>query len=78
MLTEYKLPYILREPCEDNGNMYEAEVPILPGCRAWGETPEEALEFLESVAAAFIEIYEEEGRPLPDAIVKAGEFLVAV
>ncbi len=78
MSTEYKLPYVLREPCEDNGHMYEAEVPILPGCRAWGETADEALESLESVAAAFIEIYEEEGRPLPDAIVKAGEFLVAV
>lgn len=78
MLTEYKLPYILREPCEDNGDMYEAEVPILPGCRAWGETPEEALDCLESVAASFIAIYEEEGRPLPGAIVKAGEFLVAV
>ena len=78
MLAEYKLPYILREPCEDNGNMYEAEVPILAGCRAWGETPEEALEYLESVAASFIEIYAEEGRPLPDAIVKAGELQVAI
>ena len=78
MPVEYKLPYILREPCEDNGNMYEAEVPILPGCRAWGETPELALEYLEDVAGIFIEYYKEHGRPLPVEIAEAGAFLVAV
>ena len=78
MSTEYKLPYVLREPCEDNGHMYEAEVPILPGCRAWGDTPEEALDYLPDVAGIFLEDYREHGRPLPDAIAAAGEFLVAV
>ena len=78
MLTAYKLPYILREPCEDNGNMYEAEVPILPGCMAWGETAEATLEILESVAAAFIESYKEHGDELPAAITEAGELVVAV
>ena len=42
-----------------------AEIPALPGCRAWGDTPEETIETLQSVAAAFIEIYEENGEELP-------------
>ena len=42
-----------------------AEIPALPGCRAWGDTPEETIETIQSVAAAFIEIYEESGEKLP-------------
>ena len=34
--------------------MYLAEVPVLPGCRAWGATAEEALHNLEGVATDFI------------------------
>ena len=50
----YKLPYILKAPCEETEDMYLAEVPVLPGCRAWGATIEEALYNLEGVAADFI------------------------
>ena len=78
MPVEYKLPYVLREPCEDNGHMYEAEVPILPGCRAWGDTPEQTLDYLESVAGIFIELYKERGDALPDASSEAGKLLVTV
>ena len=34
----YQLDYILHEPCEDQGWFYMAEIPALPGCRAWAET----------------------------------------
>ena len=78
MPKQYRLPYTLLDPCEDTEDMYLAEVPVLPGCRAWGETAEEALLNLESVAAAFIESYREHGDKLPPAIAQAGELVVAV
>ncbi len=58
--------------------MYLAEVPVLPGCRAWGATAEEALFNLEGVAADFIASCERHGDELPAAIAAAGEFTVAV
>ncbi len=78
MPVEYKLPYVLREPTEEMGGMYFAEVPILPGCMAWGETAEETLWILEGMAAAFIESCKERGDELPAAIQQAGELVVAV
>ena len=54
----YKLPIVLYEPSEETNDMFLAEVPVLPGCRAWGETPSEA----------FIESYMEHGNPLPEEL----------
>ncbi len=78
MPTTYRLPYILHEPSEETGDMYMGEVPLLPGCRAWADTPEEALWILEGNAEAFIASYRKRGKPLPREIVEAGEFVVAV
>ena len=78
MAKQYKLPYVLREPSEETEDMYLAEVPVLPGCRAWGATAEEALFNLEGVAADFISSYEDHGDELPADIAGAGEFVVAV
>ena len=64
----YKLPIVLYEPSEDTNDMFLAEVPLLPGCRAWGNTPSEALEYVQGVAEAFIESYLEDGDPLPPAV----------
>ena len=58
--------------------MYLAECSVLPGCRAWGETAEEALDYLESVAAASIESYRERSKELTREIIEAGELVVAV
>ncbi len=73
----YKLPVVLYEPSEDTEDKYMAEVPLLPGCRAWGDTPAEVLENLQSVASAFIESYRKMGDPLPPeveaAVVAAGD-----
>ena len=64
----YKLPIVIYEPSEETNDIYMAEVPVLPGCRAWGETPSEALEYIQGVAEAFIESYLEDGDPLPDKV----------
>ncbi len=61
----YKLPVVLYEPSEDTNDMFLAEVPLLPGCRAWGDTAALALEYMQGVAEAFIESYLEHGDRLP-------------
>ena len=76
--VQYKLPYVLRAPSDETEGMYLAEVPILPGCRAWGPTAEEAVFNLEGVAADFIASCEDHGDELPAAIAEAGELVVAV
>ena len=61
----YRLPVTLLPPSVDSGGKYVAELPLLPGCCAWGETAAEAMEYVHSVAAAFLESYREHGDPLP-------------
>ena len=78
MPQRYRLPYTLSEPRAETEDLYLAEVPSLPGCRAWGETAAEALANLESVAAGFIASYLEHGDPLPSSIMQAGELVVTV
>ena len=64
----YRLNYVLHEPCEDQGWLYMAEIPELPGCRAWAETANETLAELSTVAEQFILSYKERGKPLPEGI----------
>ena len=64
----YKLPLVIHEPSEETEDKYMAEVPSLPGCRAWGDSPTEVMENLQSVAAGFIGSYKSSGDPLPDVI----------
>ena len=61
----YRLSLVMHEPDEERENKYMAEVPALPGCRAWGDTAADALGNLQSVATAFIESYRSRGDPLP-------------
>ena len=67
----YRLRAVLREPSEDTEDKYLAEIPDLPGCRAWGDTPAQALESLQSVATAFIESYRDRHDPLPPLVAAA-------
>lgn len=67
----YRLEFVLKEPSEDTEGMYLAEVPTLPGCRAWGETAALALENLQSVTTAFIESHRAHGDPLPPEVAAA-------
>ncbi len=82
----YRLPCKLYES-ETKHDKYMAEIPLLPGCRAWGDTAAQAVENLQSVAASFIESYIEHNDPLPKKIRAAlkptkaeimSEILVAV
>ena len=61
----YKLPIVIYEPSYDMNDKFVAEVPLLPGCRAWGDTASQAIEYIQGMAEAFIESYIENGRPIP-------------
>lgn len=76
MAETYRVPYQVLGPSEDTGDMYVAEALLLPGCRAWGETAEEAVSFLQSVAEAFIASYREHGDPLPEPVLDCGVLVV--
>lgn len=69
-MKQYKLSYTMYEPSEETGDKFMAEIPALPGCRAWGDTPAETLYILEGVAEAFIQSYQERGLGLPTALVE--------
>ncbi len=77
-MQEYRLPYTMTEPTTESGGLYEAEVPSLPGCMAWGKTEAEALWILEGVALDFIRSYKDHDDPLPTGLRIAGELTVAV
>ena len=64
----YQLEYVLHERQESEGNMYLAEVPALQGAMAWGDTPEETLHSLLSVAQTIIQLRKEEGETLPPEV----------
>ena len=65
----YRLLCAVYPPSESTEpDKYMAETPAFPNCVAWGNTAEEAVEFLESVVAATIQTYRERGYNLPDAV----------
>lgn len=67
----YKLRFMIKGPDDEQERPYVAEVPSLPGCRAWGDTPAEALENLQSVTTAFIQSYQGRGDSLPREVEAA-------
>jgi predicted RNase H-like HicB family nuclease len=75
-MKQYKLPVIVREPADEADGKYVAEVPILAGCRAWGDTGAEAIENLQSVASEFIRSFRAHGHRLPDAVEETAYELV--
>ena len=77
-MNRYKLSFVIHEPSEDTEDKYMAEIPALPGCRAWGDTPAEALNILEGVAEAFIQSCLEHGHPLPAGVETAPVFMETV
>ena len=76
LMKQYRLPVTLHEPSQETEFKYMAEVPILPGCRAWGETPSEALDNLQSVAGEFILSYRKHRHRLPKAVEETAFELV--
>ncbi|ADE14114.1 protein of unknown function UPF0150 [Nitrosococcus halophilus Nc 4] len=53
---------------EDEG--YIAVVPDLPGCSAWGATPEEAIREIQDAAAAWVEACRKSGDSIPEPVTK--------
>ena len=64
----YKLPIVLYEPSEDTEYKYMAEVPALPGCRVWGDSVGEALDYVRSMAEAFVDSYLDRELTLPEEV----------
>ena len=65
----YRLLCSLYAPSESTEpDKYMAETPGFPNCVAWGDTPEETIEILESVVAATIQTYQERGYNLPPGV----------
>ena len=50
---------------QDSDGRWGAEIPLLPGCNAWGYSKAEALVALQDTALAFLQILVEDGDPLP-------------
>lgn len=48
---------------EDEG--YIADIPDLPGCSAFGETPEDALREVQIAKQAWLEAARSAGKPVP-------------
>ena len=66
-MKAYKLQFVMYDPSESTEpDKYMAEIPALPGCRVWGDTPGDALDILQDVAAAIIETHIERGYELPE------------
>ncbi len=76
----YQLDYVLHEPSEEQGWLYMAEIPALPGCRAWAETANAVLAELSTVAEQFILSYQDRGKSLPAGITpsRSGEGRISV
>jgi predicted RNase H-like HicB family nuclease len=55
---------ILIPDLEDGG--YTVEVPSLPGCISQGDTLEEALDNIKEAIELYIEVLEEDGKPIPE------------
>jgi len=49
----------------DEDKSYIADVPDLPGCSAFGDTPEAALREVEVAKAVWLEAAHAEGRAIP-------------
>jgi len=62
------LPYKVEITPEEDGTGYNAAIPDLKGCMAFGETIEEAYEVLTEVKRAWFEIALERGWRIPEPL----------
>jgi len=59
-------PFQITPLSDDDGGGYLITFPDLPGCMSDGETPEEAIEMGRDAFTAWMSVYIEEGRELPE------------
>lgn len=62
-MSDYHISVFFSE--EDNG--WIAEIPDLPGCSAYGDTPEQAVTEVGIAKAAWLETAHAEGHQIPEA-----------
>ena len=62
---------------QDDDGLWDAEIPVLPGCAVWGYTRAEALTALWEAAQAYLEVKLEFNDPLPEAAVAESKLLSA-
>jgi len=55
----------------DEDRCYVADVPDLPGCSAFGATPQEALAEVLEAKASWLEVARERGLPVPEPKYRA-------
>ena len=65
--------YVFRVELEEEDGVWSAVIPVLPGCAADAETPEEALDAVREAAHFYVESLIEDGRPVPSDDVHASE-----
>ncbi len=65
-MTDYQINIFYSH--EDGG--YIADIPDLPYCSAFGDTPEEALAQVQKAKTLWIETAQAEGRPVPPPSVR--------
>jgi predicted RNase H-like HicB family nuclease len=63
--NEAKTHFFKVEVAEEDDGRWSAWIDALPGCAAWGYTPEEALQAIGDAAALYIEDMLEAGDELP-------------
>ena len=63
-MEQLRYPVEIFYSAEDEG--YIANVPDLPYCSAFGETPEEALREVQVAIKLHLDVLEETGRPIPE------------
>jgi len=66
MQTKYLIEIFWSD--EDEG--YISIAPDLPGCSAFGETPEEALREMDDAMASWLQACDNSGRARPEPVVK--------
>jgi predicted RNase H-like HicB family nuclease len=51
---------------DEDGEGYVAECPSLPGCVSQGDTWEEAVANIREAIEGYMEVLEEDGKPVPE------------
>ena len=64
MATSHLNRQVIIEPDETGG--FVASCPSLPGCHSQGETLEEAIANIREAIELYLEVLEEDGKPIPD------------
>jgi antitoxin HicB len=63
--------YLIEVFWSDEDQGYIAMVPDLPGCNAWGATPEESIREIQDAMDAWIDACQRAGDPIPTPTAKA-------